>query len=360
MDPWFSSMWTLRESYLHEAVYIITKSGIPGVSGSSNTLDLLHIRAVAKRFSRFSAKSNQDSHQISQDDFALFRELWFRTGLPRPFGSGLMEVLASSAYRTCGSVLDRVYGIMQIFGDDFSVGKSRDLPASERHRPFTLQELEDELGHLLLERLPIVCQFFVHEEPPAAGRAWRVCGKAFVPTQLAHTTGHFNQRLLGRKTAPLWAVCLCSFSTQNQGTTKWGTFEGKVCAGSRILENPTSLCSLSAFRCRLWTFLDVGSKVQTDQQSTSPFTDLNEVGRHFGREVLAILLISTQSTYGDVNNIFTLKGLVLLRPSQTALSNHRGRRNWSPDLDPFGLQTWARVGVCELTWYEKKGTGCLR
>ena len=43
---------------------------------------------------------------------------------------------------------------------------------------------------------------------------------------------------------------------------------------------------------------------------------------------------STQSDYGDVNNIFTLKGLVLLRLSQTALSNHRGRSNWSPDPDP--------------------------
>lgn len=326
-DPWFTSMWTLQESYLHEAAYIVTKSGIPRVSGSSKFLDLLDFRALAERFSRFSGEPSQHGHYKPQDDVPLFKEQWFRTGLSGPFGSGPMHVMASSAYRTCGSELDRVYGIMQIFGDDFTVGESRDLSASERHRFFTLQELEDELGQLLLERLPVISQFFVHEEPPLAGRAWRVCGKAFVPTQLAHTAGHFNQRLIGRKKAPVWPNCLCSFSTQNQGSTTWGTFKGKVCAGSRILEYSTSLCSHSAFECRLRTFLDTGSKLPSDQQSSPSFVDLNEVVEHFGQEALAILLIAAQTTYGDVNNIYIMKGLIFLRPNQTALSSHRGRRN---------------------------------
>lgn len=86
-----------------------------------------------------------------------------------------MQVLVSSSARTCSFALDRVYGIMQIFGDEFRVGKAATaiplLPPS-----YSLGGLQDELGALVVEKYPENSQFLVHDTVSYAAKGWRICG----------------------------------------------------------------------------------------------------------------------------------------------------------------------------------------
>lgn len=95
-----------------------------------------------------------------------------------------MELLASAAHRTCSFEHERVYGIMQAFGDEFVVGKAREPVKSAGRSIFTLSELEDELAALVMDRYPVISQMFVDEEAPLLGRAWRICGRASLPNEL--------------------------------------------------------------------------------------------------------------------------------------------------------------------------------
>ena len=87
-----------------------------------------------------------------------FKKVWHHTGLSGGnFSASPMQVLAAAGFRTCEFDPDRVYSVMQIFGDEFQVGKARvddianDAPQT---KTFTRLELEDELGGLLLKKYP--------------------------------------------------------------------------------------------------------------------------------------------------------------------------------------------------------------
>lgn len=81
-------------------------------------------------------------------------------------------LLAMAQYRQTGpdNEVDRVYGIMQVFG--LQVGKSR--PGVQPCRDFTLEELEDDLGSALMEKDPILSQLYIYRTPPPLGKGWRV------------------------------------------------------------------------------------------------------------------------------------------------------------------------------------------
>lgn len=360
-DPWFSSMWTLQESFIQRSAYVITNSGFFQRMGEDRviTYQLEALHAVATRLSD-SHKLFEGRHDFSGAEVDLMRvkESWRQTGI------GLespMAVLAAAINRQCSFELDRVYGIMQIFGDDFVVGKAASPAGVGKDRVLTLNDLEDDLGTLILERFSIISQLFVHEEAPLLGRAWRICGRASVPTDLAESSEDFNIGV--RDNWQSWRMFkgACSLSTVIVGGLRWATFEGMICPLQDVLDAFRST-SFQPTQSEVRIFMDAndgpaakftGSKSRSSLQAA----DIDALVSHMDMEALSILLFYTQMNDSRFGRDSNLHGLLLLRPGTSAFSVHRGRRDsensWHDNNDS---QFWARVGVFQVEFFEEKMT----
>ena len=89
-------------------------------------------------------------------------------------------------------------------------------------------------------------------------------------------------------------------------------------------------------------YLDANSDRDASDQE-----EIESVGKHFGRENLMFLLLFTR-TVGEYDPSFDSYGLLLLLPSPEALSVHRHRREWKPELHDQASKAWACVGVCQI------------
>ncbi|KAJ9614608.1 hypothetical protein H2200_002745 [Cladophialophora chaetospira] len=345
-DPSFGSMWTLQESFIQQGGYVVTSAELGKVPSKERLVELYEIRGVADNL------LHQNGHDYTglQDVVTKFQDMWHRTGMQSPPGTSPMHILASAQHRECEYELDRVYGIMQIFGDDFRVGKARvalDGSSVGLQHKFTLEELEDELGDLILKTFPYTSQLFQHDRPAFAGKAWRVCDGTSVPTGLAMYSGTFTDGISAPNQDAFLAKADCRLSTIEDGSVKWAKFQGKVCRFDRVVQ-----CSRSTKFVPTWTecytYLDAGPDM-----STFDATDIDEVLRYYGHDTLMVLLFGVRNHSDSLRSV-GLGGLLLLAPGQKALALHKSRREWHPKMEGAGIRTWARVGVCQIEWSENR------
>ncbi|KIW66428.1 hypothetical protein PV04_05763 [Phialophora macrospora] len=366
-DPWFGSMWTLQESFIQQAAFIVTNSGLCSLSDRKRPLDLFYVRGV---ITDLIEGASHPQHGEMTELLSRLKDLWFRAGLQGPLSTSPMQVLACARFRTSEFELDRVYGIMQIFGDEFQVGKARvGKPGREPAdtRSFTLRELEDELGALILEKFPSTSQLFQHDAPALAGRAWRICGPASVPRQLGYASGSFNDGLSMLNKEVFFPKAQCTLAARHGASTTWATFRGRVCPFDRIVAS-----SRSTQFAPIWTefhvYLDAGPDLSAmgkaadlDQaaEESGSAADVSHLIWQFGSHSLAVLLLSVRESL-EVGRTIDFDGLLLLRPGPEASTVHKSRRQWHlqsrPGMDLPDLQAWARVGVCQMVWYEERSS----
>lgn len=223
-DPWFTSLWTLQESFIMGEAVLMGGMDLCVVP-EGQLFTLYHLGVLAVDYSNLVRDQTDENMKHLYDEF---EQAWPRSGLQGGSqGASPMAVLASSSFRATEFELDRVYGVMQIFGDEFRVGKARtDLDAAAE-QSFTLLELEDALGALVIQSHPAVSQLFYHESAPRAGGAWRIRGAAAVPSQLSAAWGHFGY---------LDAFdSQCRLSIRVEGGTTWAWFEAKTCPLERMV-----------------------------------------------------------------------------------------------------------------------------
>lgn len=332
-DPWFSSLWTLQESFLQADAYVLTSPPAELSVEDLNREGLMTLHGL-RWFARNAVRVLQDRSHIEgcSPEFVVgFLASLSRAGLTSAMSSP-METLACAQLRTSSFELDRVYGIMQIFGDEFRVGKAR-VAATKSSSPagtttnqsFTLPELERELGTLILEQKTLVSQAFRHNEAPLAGTAWRICGRAAaLSVELLAALSEKNNEEIARPHAIL--------STCVRDSITWATFKGKTCRFDEMLSCLKSLDVTS--------YVDVYLDAGPDRSMLSE--SVETLVQHFGSESLMLLWISSVSP-GDVHY-----ALVLLKPGPEALAVHKTRRRWHAGLDVTGFETWARVGMCQI------------
>ena len=148
----------------------------------------------------------------------------------------------------------------------------------------------------------------------------------------------------------------CSYSTIANGTTKLGTFQGKTCTFHRIVN-----CSRSVSFTPVWSnlqvYLDAGWDITSHNERSDKCmvseADVDFVVERLGGEALIVLLLDSRTDL-EVGKTFCLNGLLLLRPGSEARRHHKSRRDWYPEFEHLGKETWARVGVCQLEWYEER------
>jgi len=170
-DPWFSSLWTLQESFLCPNADLIFRDA------AKNSFDLCSLKHICELFLtvRDSLSYNEIIHQVDLE-YGL-SDLINKTGLLDSLEGNPMGLLTASRNRTTSYEDDRVYGIMQIF--DFQLGKSS--PEAITGHKYSLDELSDQLGEALLLKYPILSQLHIHTSPVKNGKAWRFSHSSVVP-----------------------------------------------------------------------------------------------------------------------------------------------------------------------------------
>lgn len=260
-DPWFSSLWTLQEAFIGRHAIILSK-GAMTINTNPPQPGPLRLNYLSDRCDILLAFALDCLASLKPNDEKCIREIiqhLTESGLPALAGNNPMAILAVAKFRKTTVDVDRVYAIMQIFGDDVQVGKAKANGHPQKN--YKQQELEDELGALLLEKTPTLSQLHVYDTEPPIGKGWRLSSDSRVPLSLqsmkvdAFKANHDLQ--LGLRDIDHAGIddsergkriTMCKLANRRHNNTLFGYLEGRVCpyylllaAWRRQIENYPSL-----------------------------------------------------------------------------------------------------------------------
>lgn len=199
-DPWFSSLWTLQEAVLRRDAFILSREGrsvcIPGIgqwqftrlanncSALDEDLDILlqfgTLQPQAQdRLSPELASIRAEAAAILSaevETMASLRRLIRKASLDFPWTSNPNVAYSAGHFRTATNNLDRIYGIMQIYGIN-----CEPLDSTEETADTDLEDLEDQFGQKLVALSPLLSQLFIHEGGMRPRRSWLITQKCHVP-----------------------------------------------------------------------------------------------------------------------------------------------------------------------------------
>lgn len=171
-QPWFTSLWTLQEAYLcKHAILLSQSSAIPSLRAVLDeeleipiTLNWLLVRCQ-QVFTACTSMDDPSAMEVCQH--------LVDSGLLSLSSKNEWTLYAASTKRQASLRNDRIYGIMQIY--NISLGL----------RP-SFSALQDAFGFLMNSQNPVLAQLHVHDEPPAAGKSWRVSEHMNLPFIFMH------------------------------------------------------------------------------------------------------------------------------------------------------------------------------
>lgn len=358
-DPWFSSLWTLQEAFLSPDALLLAKGGQVVEEEEGYTLRLNYITARIHTIQNAAEQdgSEQNSSQELQNTPML--SLIESSGLAALWQQNPMAALTISRFRKAEFELDRVYGIMQIFGDSYKVGEAAgpDSPRTVSVHQYTLLELQDELGALLLQQNPVLSQMHVHLEPPEFGKGWRVGTVSAIPYFASHPENYASETgdMTNTRVGDNVAVCKLSTTRAEDGLL-WGYLSGRACPFD-TLQKAWRRQFYSASNKRFdWSRraplqiafdqvpgLPKGLSYQGSKKTDEAQHEFaNQLSLHFSATQLMVFLLG-QEVFGD----WAMEG------EQEALSD-RFVGMILLEQTHRGMQYWQRLGICRWTSYRIK------
>ena len=245
-DHWFSSLWTLQESILRRDAFILSREGAEIFTSLSKRP--WQLKAVASAcqeyyesllpFSNIPTPRERNyitrlprsqALQLLSDEADIATslcELIHQRGLGFVWTSNPNVAYSVGQHRATREPLDRIFGIMQIYGIKCTQSNSsKDLSAQ-------LQDLEDRFGSELVTMSPLLSQMFIHAEVSKPRRSWLITQKCSVPPSLDIRGSRFES---GESN-------LCLMSVGNQGHIE---FCGKAWHFKDLLKSVTLGDSMS-------------------------------------------------------------------------------------------------------------------
>ncbi|KAL2836447.1 hypothetical protein BJY01DRAFT_251947 [Aspergillus pseudoustus] len=243
-DPWFSSLWTLQEAFLCSTGLFLSLDGsCVGFSSGILMAELAEICNISRTALRLQSTTGGDKSDLQQTENLL--DLIESIGAEGLSSGNPMAVLTAVRFRKASKDVDTVYGIMQVFGDACRVGEAAPETRHLDHQ-YTLCDLQDELGHILLCQYPMLSQMHIHLDPPPVGKGWRVCGRSaealatlglhagvhrrpargdpsYRPEDFGHGDPRYPYDIGGM-------VSTCRLGTATLDGVTWGKFTGRACA----------------------------------------------------------------------------------------------------------------------------------
>ena len=232
-DPWFSSLWTLQEAFLCTNAIILSHDGQAALDLSTFDLRPWSLQQLFSFANELIYWSERSRAPRAEPEFNELMELVQRSGLAALHLNNPMALLGVSYTRKTTRELDRIYGIMQVFGSDFKVGLSR-VDADPR-REYTLAELEDEFGAAIIEHYPILNQMHVFLSPPEFGKGWCARGTSAVPW-MAERGDLFGWDSGNRidVTIEVGHKAMCEISTLMMNGNMWAKLSGRACSFTKL------------------------------------------------------------------------------------------------------------------------------
>ena len=192
-DPWFSSLWTLQESFLQRHATMLNKRGEPittdgpwnGESPNCQLLDISGACSIARTIIEQAMKAEQAGHQDSSLSPQFERLNTMRTTIHR-WGIDFMLCpnpniqYAAARFRQTTRADDRIYAIMQAYG--YRLGNS--ATSIRKLKTFGLEELELQFLKTLNSQSSVLGQAFQHLAIPAPGQSWCITNHIRVPERL--------------------------------------------------------------------------------------------------------------------------------------------------------------------------------
>ncbi|KAL9064107.1 MAG: hypothetical protein Q9161_009078 [Pseudevernia consocians] len=227
-DPWFSSLWTLQEAFLCTNAIILSHNGEAALDVSTFNLRPWSLHQLFTFANDLILWSERSRAPRAEPEFNELMELVRRSGLAELHLNNPMALLGVSYTRKTTRDLDRIYGIMQVFGSEFKVGLSRE--GADPHKEYTLAELEDEFGAAIIEQYPILNQMHVYLSPPELGKAWCVRGNSAVP-MIAERGDLFGWDSGNRidVNIEIGHTAMCKISTLMVNGSMWAKLSGRAC-----------------------------------------------------------------------------------------------------------------------------------
>lgn len=366
-DPWFSSLWTLQEAFIGRRAIILSKGAmtINTTPPLRSPLRLNYLFDTCDTLLSFALSCCASSRHNDEKSLREIIQHLTEFGLAVLAGNNPMAILAVAQFRKTTVDVDRVYAIMQIFGDDFQVGKAK--ANGHPQKDFKQQELEDELGALLLEKTPALSQLHIYDTEPPIGKGWRLSSDSRVPLSLqsmkvdAFKANHDLQLGLrdinhagiddserGKR------ITMCKLANRVHNNTLFGYLEGRVCpyylllaAWRRQIKNPPGLIR------------DLEIELDYDPASTSPrhvdawyLGTIDLTDNILARTNEAMLRIAESLAQLDPNSQFQVFLLGQRRWGGIKLKGEgsiRADKFWAMilRLDSLGDgQYWKRLGIC--------------
>ncbi|CAD6584681.1 MAG: hypothetical protein ASARMPREDX12_001727 [Alectoria sarmentosa] len=207
-DPWFSSLWTLQETFLSPDAVII-----PG-DAMKSSIDLCRLGFISETLQTIKDALSYDDKIREADGECGLSAMIDRTGLLVCLDQDSMGLLTAAGNRTTRHEEDRVYGIMQVF--EFQLGNS--ASDIDENRAFSLEELNDQLGAALLEKTPILSQMHIYQGKVEPSKGWRLNKSSIVPP--------VSKVFYHRKRAQPAVESRATLSCQQSDASLWGRFSG--------------------------------------------------------------------------------------------------------------------------------------
>ncbi|MCJ1371181.1 hypothetical protein MMC20_002396 [Loxospora ochrophaea] len=359
-DPWFSSLWTLQESFLRRDATLINQDAqtvplewsktCPAQLGTLAS-SLVMAREALLRIIRGDALPATQSNTDTLARVNALSTIIENSGLYFLWANNPNLQYRVSQYRKCSRDVDRIYAIMQIY-------RLRLGQALEPHREFTRKELELQFIATLNAQNPVIAQAFVHTKIPGPGESYYITPAITVPERF-------------RTVADFQAQCKISVQSTNEAS-----FTGHACNFEAMLnfwdlnkhrqvDDPAM--ALAEFGVQS-IFLDASSQsdsvslyinVPYDREFVSRDVELKAFAavQDFGRNVLdqfkskelRILALGREVTRKGRQPVFlslSQMGLILLREAGTPTSTWRrvGICLWSvPWADPENEPSWVKI-----------------
>lgn len=241
-DPWFSSLWTLQESFLSPSAHIVDREGtilsqkgpqvVPAGTENSSIIDMQEVFRACQSLASVCAqsiamkrKNNIESLQPSKLEETLVA-LVEENGLSKLARTNPMALYTTANKRKTTNACDRIYGIMQVF--DFRLGSSAE--GADPQKQYTLAELAVQFGSELLKTLPLLSQIVTHVELVPFGKAWRVQASSKMPALAQYFPYYRTSGIWGRFEPR------CDLSACTVGNMTWGCFNGYCLLFGQLLE----------------------------------------------------------------------------------------------------------------------------
>ncbi|KAL5044403.1 hypothetical protein BDW71DRAFT_186247 [Aspergillus fruticulosus] len=279
------------------------------------------------------------------------------SGMDSLYESNPMAVLTVARFRKTSDDVDRVYGIMQVFGDECRVGE-----AVDGHQPghrYTFSDLQDSFGRLLLHRFPILSQIHTHLDPPPLGKGWRICARSATPIGFRFSSDfRIHDNIKDYVGSPI--VSRCKLTTKTINGLTWGHFTGKACRFDSLQRSWRGhyVSSRKANSAPMWPLqialdsLPVLRQIlplydrckDMDNGAEAQHELAREIAVHFeGRELVVLLLGDRRCgdfilEYETVPAEDDFIGVILLSQINE------------------DIQYWQRLGICQWTSYLAKHT----